>query len=249
MDKLASKKFNIAIDGPASSGKSTIAKRLADIYELVYIDTGAMYRSLTYLALQNNISVEDESKLMGLLGKTEIVLERKDEGQSVLVNGEDITDAIRQNDVTNNVSVVSSYSRVRKELVKRQQEMAQHVGVVMDGRDIGTVVLPDAEVKIYLVASVEERAERRYLENKQKGIETDYEQLKEEIIEKILHCYRIRDLVNTLKRSFSEILDLIILNKENILRMMKMVDNPHNGVTFCSGSYGTNLENDLPDNF
>lgn len=79
MDKLASKKFNIAIDGPASSGKSTIAKRLADIYELVYIDTGAMYRSLTYLALQNNISVEDESKLMGLLGKTEIVLERKDE--------------------------------------------------------------------------------------------------------------------------------------------------------------------------
>ncbi|HZK46371.1 MAG TPA: (d)CMP kinase [Atopostipes sp.] len=182
MDKLASKKFNIAIDGPASSGKSTIAKRLADIYELVYIDTGAMYRSLTYLALQNNISVEDESKLMGLLGKTEIVLERKDEGQSVLVNGEDITDAIRQNDVTNNVSVVSSYSRVRKELVKRQQEMAQHVGVVMDGRDIGTVVLPDAEIKIYLVASVEERAERRYLENKQKGIETDYEQLKDEII-------------------------------------------------------------------
>lgn len=182
MDKLTSKKFNIAIDGPASSGKSTIAKRLADIYNLVYIDTGAMYRSLTYLALQNNISVEDESKLMGLLGKTEIVLERKDDRQSVLVNGEDITDAIRQNDVTNNVSVVSSYSRVRKELVKRQQEMAQHVGVVMDGRDIGTVVLPDAEVKIYLVASVEERAERRYLENKQKGIETDYEQLKDEII-------------------------------------------------------------------
>lgn len=182
MDKLTSKKNNIAIDGPASSGKSTIAKRLADIYNLVYIDTGAMYRSLTYLALQNNISVEDESKLMGLLGKTEIVLERKDDRQSVLVNGEDITDAIRQNDVTNNVSVVSSYSRVRKELVKRQQEMAQHVGVVMDGRDIGTVVLPDAEVKIYLVASVEERAERRYLENKQKGIETDYEQLKDEII-------------------------------------------------------------------
>ena len=182
IDKLKSKKNNIAIDGPASSGKSTIAKRLADIYNLVYIDTGAMYRSLTYLALQNNISVEDESKLMGLLGKTEIVLERKDDRQSVLVNGEDITDAIRQNDVTNNVSVVSSYSRVRKELVKRQQEMAQHVGVVMDGRDIGTVVLPDAEVKIYLVASVEERAERRYLENKQKGIETDYEQLKDEII-------------------------------------------------------------------
>lgn len=182
MNKVVSKEFNIAIDGPASSGKSTIAKILADTYKLVYVDTGAMYRSLTYLALKNNVAVEDETVLMSLLNETDIVLQRNGEGQVVLVNGEDVTDVIRQNDVTNNVSVVASYAKVREELVRRQQEMASKTGVAMDGRDIGTVVLPNAEVKIFLVASVDERAERRYLENKQKGIESDYEQLKQEII-------------------------------------------------------------------
>lgn len=182
MYKVVLKEFNVAIDGPASSGKSTIAKLLADIYKLVYIDTGAMYRSLTYLALQKNVAVDDEAGLMKLLNQAEILLERTDEGQAVFLNGEEVTDAIRQNDVTNNVSVVSSFSKVREELVSRQQEMAHHVGVVMDGRDIGTVVLPNADVKIYLVASVDERADRRYLENKQKGIQSDYEQLKQEII-------------------------------------------------------------------
>lgn len=182
MNKVVSKEFNIAIDGPASSGKSTIAKILADTYKLVYVDTGAMYRSLTYLALKNNVAVEDETELMSLLNEADIVLQRNGEGQAVLVNGEDVTDAIRQNDVTNNVSVVASYAEVREELVRRQQEMASKTGVAMDGRDIGTVVLPNAEVKIFLVASVDERADRRYLENKQKGIESDYEQLKQEII-------------------------------------------------------------------
>lgn len=182
MNKVVSKEFNIAIDGPASSGKSTIAKILADTYKLVYVDTGAMYRSLTYLALKNNVAVEDETVLMSLLNEADIVLQRNGEGQVVLVNGEDVTDVIRQNDVTNNVSVVASYAKVREELVRRQQEMASKTGVAMDGRDIGTVVLPNAEVKIFLVASVDERAERRYLENKQKGIESDYEQLKQEII-------------------------------------------------------------------
>ena len=184
MNKLVSKEFNIAIDGPASSGKSTIAKILADTYELIYVDTGAMYRSLTYLALTNNVSVEDETALMSLLDQAEIVLQRNGEEQAVLVNGEDVTDAVRQNDVTNNVSVVASYAKVREELVRRQQEMARHTGVAMDGRDIGTVVLPDAEVKIFLVASVDERADRRYLENKEKGIESDYERLRKEIIDR-----------------------------------------------------------------
>lgn len=182
MDKLVSNEFNIAIDGPASSGKSTIAKILADTYQLVYVDTGAMYRSLTYLALKNNIAFDDEDALMGLLNTTEIDLKRTEDGQSVIVNDEDVTEAIRQNDVTNNVSVVASFAKVREELVRRQQAMAQKTGVAMDGRDIGTVVLPNAEVKIFLVASVSERADRRYLENKQKGIESDYEQLMKEII-------------------------------------------------------------------
>ena len=182
MDNVVLNDFNIAIDGPASSGKSTIAKILADTYRLVYVDTGAMYRSLTYLALQDDIALDDESALMKLLNQTEIILQRNGKGQSVLVNGADVTEAIRQNNVTNNVSKVAAYAKVREELVRRQQKIAQNTGVAMDGRDIGTVVLPDAEVKIFLVASVEERAERRYLENKQKGILSDYEQLKEEII-------------------------------------------------------------------
>lgn len=182
MTNVVSKEFNIAIDGPASSGKSTIAKILADTYQLVYVDTGAMYRSLTYLALQNNVALDNEAALMALLDQAEIVLQRNGEGQSVLVNGEDVTESIRQNDITNNVSQVASYAKVREELVRRQQEMARHNGVAMDGRDIGTVVLPNAEVKIFLVASVDERAERRYLENKQTGIKSDYEQLKQEII-------------------------------------------------------------------
>lgn len=182
MTNVVSKEFNIAIDGPASSGKSTIAKILADTYQLVYVDTGAMYRSLTYLALQNNVALDNEAAIMALLDQAEIVLQRNGEGQSVLVNGEDVTESIRQNDITNNVSQVASYAKVREELVRRQQEMARHNGVAMDGRDIGTVVLPNAEVKIFLVASVDERAERRYLENKQTGIKSDYEQLKQEII-------------------------------------------------------------------
>lgn len=174
--------LNIAIDGPASSGKSTIAKLLADDYQLVYVDTGAMYRTLAYLALKHEVPVDNESELLKLLNNVTITFERKENAQLVYADAEDVTEAIRQNDVTNNVSVVSSFGKVREELVQRQQKIAENSGVVMDGRDIGTVVLPDADVKIFLVASVEERAERRYLENKEKGIESDFERLKQEII-------------------------------------------------------------------
>lgn len=176
--------YKIAIDGPASSGKSTIAKILADKYGLVYVDTGAMYRTLTYLALKNNISVDSEDQLLELLGETKISFERIEEGQLVYANDENVTDAIRGHEVTNNVSKVSAFAKVREELVSRQQQIADHTGVVMDGRDIGTVVLPDADVKIFLVASVEERAERRYLENKEKGIDSDFKRLKQEIIDR-----------------------------------------------------------------
>lgn len=176
--------FNIAIDGPASSGKSTIAKILANDYGLVYVDTGAMYRTLAYLALKNNVAVDDETALIDLLNNTEIIFERIVDGQLVYANEENVTEAIRQHDVTNNVSVVSSFSKVREEMVRRQQEIAQHSGVVMDGRDIGTVVLPEADIKIFLIASVEERAERRFNENKEKGIDSDFERLKQEIIDR-----------------------------------------------------------------
>ena len=174
--------LKIAIDGPASSGKSTIAKLLAEEYNLVYVDTGAMYRALTFQALKTGIEVDQEAELIDLLDDLNITFKRIEDGQLVFLNGQDVTNDIRQNDVTNNVSMVSSFEKVREELVERQRRIAENTGVVMDGRDIGTVVLPKADVKIFLVASVEERAIRRHLENQEKGIESDLKKLKEEII-------------------------------------------------------------------
>ncbi len=175
------KKINIAIDGPASSGKSTVAKILAKDFGFIYTDTGAMYRSVTYLAITHHVAFNDEAALVELIKKYPITFAQAETGQLVFVNGEDVTAAIRQPDVTNNVSEVSAHAEVRRELVRQQQKIAAQGGVVMDGRDIGTVVLPDAEVKIFLVASVVERAERRFKENQAKGIATDFDTLKKEI--------------------------------------------------------------------
>lgn len=174
-------KINIAIDGPASSGKSTVAKILAKNYGYIYTDTGAMYRSVTYLAIQHKIAFSDEEGLVDLVERYPISFEQTAAGQKVFVAGQEVTEAIRQNDVTNGVSEVSAWSGVREKLVEVQKEIAKNGGVVMDGRDIGTAVLPNAEVKIFLVASVLERAERRFKENQAAGIETDFETLKKEI--------------------------------------------------------------------
>lgn len=174
-------KINIAIDGPASSGKSTVAKILAKNYGYIYTDTGAMYRSVTYLAIQHKISFSDEEGLVDLVERYPISFEQTAAGQKVFVAGQEVTEAIRQNDVTNGVSEVSAWSGVREKLVEVQKEIAKNGGVVMDGRDIGTAVLPNAEVKIFLVASVLERAERRFKENQAAGIATDFETLKKEI--------------------------------------------------------------------
>lgn len=176
------KSIQIAIDGPASSGKSTVAKIIAKDFGYTYLDTGAMYRSATYLALQNGIDVTDQEGIVALLAQHPIRFGRDKEGQQlVLVGEQDVTLPIRDNQVTNNVSAVAALPLVREELVRLQQEIAQDGGIVMDGRDIGTVVLPQAELKIFLIASVEERALRRYKENTERGIETDLEILKEEI--------------------------------------------------------------------
>ncbi|OJG87468.1 cytidylate kinase [Enterococcus saccharolyticus] len=175
------KKINIAIDGPASSGKSTVAKILAKEYGYIYTDTGAMYRSVTYLAIQHQVDFEDEQQLVALIKRYPITFKQTETGQLIFVDGQDVTDAIRQPEVTNNVSIVSAHEKVRHELVRQQQKIAENGGVVMDGRDIGTVVLPKAEVKIFLVASVIERAERRFKENQSKGIATDFDTLKKEI--------------------------------------------------------------------
>lgn len=178
---MAYSSLKIAIDGPASSGKSTVAKLLAEEFNLVYVDTGAMYRTLTYAAIKEGIPVDQEEKLIELLDRIEITFKRVQDGQLVYLNGADVTKSIRENDVTNKVSMASSFEKVRKELVAQQRAIAKDTGVVMDGRDIGTVVLPKADVKIFLVASGEERAIRRHLENKENGIDSDLEKLKKEI--------------------------------------------------------------------
>ncbi|MCF6408247.1 (d)CMP kinase [Pseudalkalibacillus salsuginis] len=173
--------MRIAIDGPAGAGKSTVAKKVADILSFVYIDTGAMYRSITLKALRNDIDISDESALEEILKTTTIDLQKKSDKQFVVLDGEDVTEEIRTSEVTKNVSEVSKHPAVRIEMVKRQQELSREHSVVMDGRDIGTHVIPDAQVKIFLIASVEERAKRRHDENVSKGIPSDLEQIKREI--------------------------------------------------------------------
>ena len=173
--------MQVAIDGPASSGKSTISKLIAKENHFVYLDTGAMYRVVTLAVLRNKISIDDHEAIEKLVQTIEIGFSMQDGKQSVFMNGEDVTDEIRSVEVTRNVSAVSALKEVRTRLVHLQQEIAENHSIIMDGRDIGTVVLPQAEIKIFLVASVEERAKRRFIENQEKGIEMSYEELVEDI--------------------------------------------------------------------
>ncbi|UOQ85896.1 (d)CMP kinase [Gracilibacillus salinarum] len=172
------KKLAIAIDGPAAAGKSTVAKIVAKHLGYVYIDTGAMYRSLTYSVLKHKIDASNHTQVVNHLHKITIDI---DPDQQVYLDQENVTDDIRSDVVTNNVSAVATIAQVREEMVLRQRKLAEKRGVVMDGRDIGTHVIPDAEVKIFLVASVKERAQRRHEENQQKGFHSDLEQIKSDI--------------------------------------------------------------------
>ena len=172
------KKISIAIDGPAAAGKSTIAKMVAKNLNYTYIDTGAMYRCVAYYALKNRISYEDEKQVCELLKNIDIQM--YPDG-TIHLNKEDVTSFIRENEVSMGASVVSQYQLVREFLVYKQREMAQGGGVILDGRDIGTVVLKDAELKIYQVASIECRALRRHKENQKRGLESDLEAIKEDI--------------------------------------------------------------------
>jgi CMP/dCMP kinase len=175
------KKISIAVDGPAAAGKSTVAKIAAEKLSYIYIDTGAMYRALTYKAIEAGADLENEEKLMDILTGIQIDLLPGDQGQIILVDGENVTEVIRTAAVTNSVSIVAKHRRVREEMVRRQKAFSMGGGVVMDGRDIGTHVLPHAEVKVFLLASVDERAMRRHQENIKKGYPSDLEQLKTDI--------------------------------------------------------------------
>ncbi|HDU1401214.1 TPA: (d)CMP kinase, partial [Staphylococcus pseudintermedius] len=191
------KAINIALDGPAAAGKSTIAKRVAAQLGMIYVDTGAMYRAITYYYLNNKERFTDFTSLI-----SEIDLRLgydAEKGQRVFLNDNDVTDFLRENDVTQNVSYVSSIKEVRQFLVQVQQKLAADKGIVMDGRDIGTTVLPDAEVKVYMIASVEERAERRYKDNQERGIESSIEQLKKDIAER--DAYDMNREISPLKKA------------------------------------------------
>lgn len=173
--------MNIAIDGPAGAGKSTVAQLVAKQVGFTYIDTGAMYRALTLRALDENVLLTDEAGLVSLLHSMTIILKQDPEGQKVLDGDKDITDDIRHPEVSRNVSIVAKHPLVRHEMMVLQRNMASEQNVVMDGRDIGTHVLPLAEVKIFLTASIDERAQRRFKDLQSKGHLADLELLKEEI--------------------------------------------------------------------
>lgn len=173
------KKITIAIDGPASSGKSTVAKIIAKKLNLIYLDTGAMYRAVTFLALKYHL--ESPSAILKILQEQPISFQNTPDGQLVFLGSQDVTRIIRENEVTKEVSKFAAMKEIRQALVDLQRQYANQGGVIMDGRDIGTVVLPQADLKIFLVASVDERAKRRYQENIENGISTDFETLKKEI--------------------------------------------------------------------
>ncbi|MER2154687.1 MAG: (d)CMP kinase [Solibacillus sp.] len=175
------KKIQIAIDGPAGAGKSTIAKIVAEALRFTYIDTGAMYRAVTYKAMKENIQLHDAEAIEKMLQQTAITLKPSEQGQLVFVDGQDVSQAIRSNEVTANVSEVAAHANIREILVAMQQKLAADGGVVMDGRDIATHVLKDAELKIYMSATVEERAHRRFLDNERRGIPSTIESLQKEI--------------------------------------------------------------------
>ena len=171
-------KIAVAIDGPAAAGKSTIAKKVALMRGFTYIDTGAMYRAFTWYCLQKGVDCQDEKACCALIPEVHIELKP---GYVVLCNGIDVSGPIRGTDVSGNVSYIASYKDIRLALVELQRKMAEKDSVIMDGRDIGTYVLPNAQVKIYQIASVETRAIRRYDENVQKGIPCTLEEIEEDV--------------------------------------------------------------------
>ncbi|MBW1605548.1 (d)CMP kinase [Lactobacillus sp. Sy-1] len=216
---MSEKKLQVAIDGPASAGKSTVAKLIAKQFGYIYCDTGAMYRSITLKVIQAGIALDDEPKIVALLNDTAIDFKPGQPHQLVFLDHQDVTNEIRSERVTNSVSTVAALPGVRKNLVDQQRAIAKNGGVVMDGRDIGTTVLVDADVKIFLVASVSERAQRRFKDNAEKGIHTPLKELEAEIEtrdykdshRKVSPLVKAADAIeiNTTKMSIQDVVDEI----------------------------------------
>lgn len=176
--------FNIAIDGPAGAGKSTIAKQIAAELSFIYVDTGAMYRAIAYYLIQHGISGEDVAAITEACHDIDVSIEYQEGSQVVLLNGENVNPYIRTEQVSKMTSMVSVYPVVREKLLELQRKLAAENDVLMDGRDIGTCILPNADVKIYLTASSRVRAERRYLEQTARGTACSLEEIEKEIIDR-----------------------------------------------------------------
>ena len=207
----------IAIDGPSASGKSTVAKLLASKLNFLYVDTGAMYRAYTLAVLNASLDPKNEEESNSLINKIEISF--NDENR-ITLNGKDVSKEIRENDVANNVSYIASYKNIRLFLVSLQQKLANNKNIVMDGRDIGTYVLKDAEVKIFLNANV--RAKRRFNENKEKNIESSYEDCLENI-KKRDYIDSHRDFCPLRKAEDAILIDSTNLSIEEVVSKMEEI--------------------------
>ncbi len=184
--------FVIAIDGPAGSGKSTTAKKTAQILHYLYLDSGAMYRAVTLAALQNDVDIQDGAALLAVIKRSSISFETEKDRQKIYLDGRDVTHAIREPRVTDVISEIASNPLVRNVLVPKQRDFARHQSLVAEGRDMGTVVFPDADLKIFMVADLETRARRRYEEYLINGIQADLNKIKEAI--------KARDIRDTERR-------------------------------------------------
>ena len=217
---MNTKKIAIAIDGPAGAGKSSISKVVANELGYLYIDTGAMYRGVTWAVLDSHVDVKNQKDVESLLPSLDLTLEPTANACKVFVKGKDVTDLIRQQQINENVSTIASYKGVREYLVERQQAMAAIGGVILDGRDIGSVVLPKAELKIYLTASVDARAKRRWLEVQGTSNEQSLEDIKKNVesrdemdknrVESPLVCVEDAIVVDSSNMTFDETVEHIL---------------------------------------
>ena len=215
-------KVAVAIDGPAAAGKSTVAKKVAEIKGYTYIDTGAMYRAYTWYCLQKGVDCQNEAACVALIPEVKIELKP---GHIVLCNGQDVSKEIRQINVSSNVSYIASYKDIRLALVELQRAMAEKDSVIMDGRDIGTYVLPNADVKIYQIASVETRAIRRYEENISKGIACTLEEIEEDV-RKRDYIDSHRDFAPLKPAPDSILLDTSFMNVDEVVAaVIEKIDN------------------------
>ncbi|HCC03581.1 MAG TPA: (d)CMP kinase [Clostridiales bacterium] len=216
--------FVVAVDGPAGSGKGTITKLVGEKRNLVYIDTGAMYRCVTLDCINNNVDYTDIAGIEKVLDKIAIELKIEDGIQKVYLNGKDVSQEIREDKVNNLVSEYSAVKEVRDKITPMQQEMGKNQDIIMEGRDIGTVVFPNADVKIFLDCDVKERARRRYIQNQQKGINSTYE----EILENIIKRERInstREVAPFIKAEDAILIDSTNMTIEEVVnRVIEIID-------------------------